>query len=394
MWVFFLSFFSEACKYNKGEWLPCNEATNEKTRQLTLKKGDPNICNATMTIVKPCRRRDAFTAAKTSRRLISEFVNLRSRLAWHQNLCSGCFFTHVLYLCADSHLLHVISDYTLFFVEHKIETCVFAYKLLWKIKIAMYENWWLYTKSSRTGDWNCNRTKWNMCQCSGYAPFCMQARSSWSPSHGNHLAVSCFSLGHHADLQWLWFVFGYRVSVQTSWLGGVWRATTPCWLAVVCVWLQSVDTNHLARGSVTYAPTPCWLAVVVCSLRLVTRCQYKPLCSCVYWGGGGGDMCPNIMLIGRGCGCMRFAFGYRVSIQTTWLGGVWHAHQHHDPHPQAQVGRPGTLSTDQTAHTQVPQTLVFCAIFPPCEHTEWLSCCCWCWSAQSEFGCSLWEFTV
>ena len=146
MWVFFLSFFSEACKYNKGEWLPCNEATNEKTRQLTLKKGDPNICNATMTIVKPCRRRDAFTAAKTSRRLISEFVNLRSRLAWHQNLCSGCFFTHVLYLCADSHLLHVISDYTLFFVEHKIETCVFAYKLLWKIKIAMYENLWLYTK--------------------------------------------------------------------------------------------------------------------------------------------------------------------------------------------------------------------------------------------------------
>ena len=68
---FSIFFLSEACKYDKGEWLPCNEATNEKTRQLTLKKGDPNICNATMTIVKPCRRRNAFTAAKTSRKLIT-----------------------------------------------------------------------------------------------------------------------------------------------------------------------------------------------------------------------------------------------------------------------------------------------------------------------------------
>ena len=99
---------------------------------------------------------------------------------------------------------------------------------------------------------------------------------------------------------------------------------------------------------------------------LVTKCQYKPLCwcvcVCVYRGRGGGDMCPNTMLTCSGCACMQFVFGHRVSIQTAWLGGVWHAHQHHDPHPQAQVGRPGTLSTDQTAHTQVPQTLVFCAI--------------------------------
>ena len=97
--MFSLSFYSQACKYHKGEWLPCNEATNEKTRQLTLKKGDPNICNATMTIVKPCRRRDAFTAAKTSRRLITELVN--------NYLCQGCtapdslwwflFHTHIYY---------------------------------------------------------------------------------------------------------------------------------------------------------------------------------------------------------------------------------------------------------------------------------------------------------
>ena len=133
-------------------------------------------------------------------------------------------------------------------------------------------------------------------------------------------------LWHLADFQWLWFVFGY-----------------------------SVETNHLARGSVTSPPTQCWPAVVVCGLCLVTECRYKPL------GGGGGDMCTNTTLTCSGCGCVwlqsvdrnhlvgwgiwcaptpcwlrfdcvRFVFGYRVLIQTTWpVGGRggWHVHQHH-----------------------------------------------------------------
>ena len=361
-----------------------------------------------MTIVKPCRRRDAFTAAKTSRRLISEFVKMHIRLAWHQDLCSGCFFTHVRYLCADTHLLHTMSVYTLFFVEHTIETYVFAYKLLWKIKIAMYENLWLYTKSSRTGDWNCNQTKWNMCQCSGYNPFCTQA-SSWSPSHWNHLAVSCFSLGAHAVLQWLWFVFVTKCQYKPlggGGGGGGTCTTTPCWLAVVCLWLGECDmhTNTMLTCSglslVTVSIQTTWLGGVwhahqhhavlqwLCVVHVWLPSVNTNHLAGVCWGH------PNTMLTCSGCGCMRFVFGYRVSIQTTWLGGVWHAHQHHDPHPQAEVRRPGTLSTDQTAHTQVPQTLVFCAICYPFEHTEWFLRCCWCRSTQSEFWFRLWAFMV
>ncbi|KAL8573582.1 hypothetical protein ACOMHN_047852 [Nucella lapillus] len=56
----------KACKYTKGPWTPCSEDSKEKTRQLTLKKGDPHVCNASMVVVKSCRRRDAFTATKTS----------------------------------------------------------------------------------------------------------------------------------------------------------------------------------------------------------------------------------------------------------------------------------------------------------------------------------------
>ena len=313
-----------------------------------------------MTIVKPCRRRDAFTAAKTSRRLISEFVKMHIRLAWHQDLCSGCFFTHVRYLCADTHSLHTMSVYTLFFVEHTIETYVFAYKLLWKIKIAMYENLWLYTKSSRTGDWNCNQTKWNMCQCSGYNPFCTQARSSWSPSHWNHLAVSCFSLGARAVLQWLWFVFvtkcqykplGGRggggggdmhnntmltcnglslvtVSIQTTWLVGVWHAHqhhADLWF----VFGYGVDTNHLAGLSlvlslVTVSIQTTWLGGVWHAHQHHAVLQW-------FVFGYGVDKTTWLGGVWHGTNTMLTCSGLSLvmSIQTTWLGGVWHAHQHH-----------------------------------------------------------------
>ena len=66
--------FYLACKYEKGPWSICNEETHEKSRLLTLKKGLTSVCNETMTITKPCKRRDAFTAAKISRKLI--FIHL------------------------------------------------------------------------------------------------------------------------------------------------------------------------------------------------------------------------------------------------------------------------------------------------------------------------------
>ncbi|XP_025097760.1 uncharacterized protein LOC112566047 [Pomacea canaliculata] len=54
------------CKYDKGPWSECSESSSQRERQLTLKKGDPNVCNATLTLVKPCRQHVAFTAARTS----------------------------------------------------------------------------------------------------------------------------------------------------------------------------------------------------------------------------------------------------------------------------------------------------------------------------------------
>ena len=47
--------FVLACKYDKRQWGPCNAATNTVTRTLTLKDGDPSVCNKTRTDVRKCK---------------------------------------------------------------------------------------------------------------------------------------------------------------------------------------------------------------------------------------------------------------------------------------------------------------------------------------------------
>ena len=51
--MYTLSF--SGCKYDKSQWGPCDAATNTVTRMLTLKSGDPSVCNATKTDVRKCK---------------------------------------------------------------------------------------------------------------------------------------------------------------------------------------------------------------------------------------------------------------------------------------------------------------------------------------------------
>ena len=45
----------EGCQYDKSQWGPCDAATNTVTRTLTLKSGDPQMCNATKTDMQKCK---------------------------------------------------------------------------------------------------------------------------------------------------------------------------------------------------------------------------------------------------------------------------------------------------------------------------------------------------
>ena len=42
--------FAVGCKYDKSQWGPCDAATNTVTRLLTLKAGDPSVCNAVFVV--------------------------------------------------------------------------------------------------------------------------------------------------------------------------------------------------------------------------------------------------------------------------------------------------------------------------------------------------------
>ncbi|XP_044732123.1 uncharacterized protein LOC123294994 isoform X6 [Chrysoperla carnea] len=46
----------EACKYTKGAWSECDLSTNMRSRTLTLKKGDPQLCDKSKTIQKKCKK--------------------------------------------------------------------------------------------------------------------------------------------------------------------------------------------------------------------------------------------------------------------------------------------------------------------------------------------------
>ncbi|KAL5009509.1 hypothetical protein ScPMuIL_011814 [Solemya velum] len=45
----------KACKYNKGTWGECDPSTNQRSRILTLRKGDASQCEATKTITRKCK---------------------------------------------------------------------------------------------------------------------------------------------------------------------------------------------------------------------------------------------------------------------------------------------------------------------------------------------------
>lgn len=46
---------NKVCRYTKGDWSECDTANNQRTRTLTLKKGDTS-CQTTKTINKKCKK--------------------------------------------------------------------------------------------------------------------------------------------------------------------------------------------------------------------------------------------------------------------------------------------------------------------------------------------------
>lgn len=56
----------KACRYTKGAWSECDTATNQRTRSLTLKKGDSS-CEPSKTITKKCKKGGASGAGRRNR---------------------------------------------------------------------------------------------------------------------------------------------------------------------------------------------------------------------------------------------------------------------------------------------------------------------------------------
>ncbi|XP_018572891.1 midkine-A-like [Anoplophora glabripennis] len=46
----------EECRYSKGAWSECDPKTNQRSRTLTLKKGNQTSCESTKTIQKKCKK--------------------------------------------------------------------------------------------------------------------------------------------------------------------------------------------------------------------------------------------------------------------------------------------------------------------------------------------------
>jgi hypothetical protein len=52
-------FADTECKYSRGgSWSDCDPATNVKTREQKLKRGDPSICEPVKTVEKLCKRKN------------------------------------------------------------------------------------------------------------------------------------------------------------------------------------------------------------------------------------------------------------------------------------------------------------------------------------------------
>merc|ERR1712137_870161 len=50
---------NKVCRYTKGAWSECDAATNQRTRSLSLKKGDTATCQPSKTITKKCKKAGA-----------------------------------------------------------------------------------------------------------------------------------------------------------------------------------------------------------------------------------------------------------------------------------------------------------------------------------------------
>ncbi|XP_056637945.1 pleiotrophin-like isoform X1 [Diorhabda sublineata] len=46
----------QECRYGKGAWTECDPKTNQRSRTLTLKKGNQTSCEPTKTIQKKCKK--------------------------------------------------------------------------------------------------------------------------------------------------------------------------------------------------------------------------------------------------------------------------------------------------------------------------------------------------
>ncbi|XP_019870513.1 pleiotrophin isoform X2 [Aethina tumida] len=47
---------NQECRYGKGAWSECDPKTNQRSRTLTLKKGNQTTCESTKTIQKKCKK--------------------------------------------------------------------------------------------------------------------------------------------------------------------------------------------------------------------------------------------------------------------------------------------------------------------------------------------------
>ncbi|KAL1517565.1 hypothetical protein ABEB36_001313 [Hypothenemus hampei] len=47
---------NQECRYAKGGWSECDPKTNQRSRTLTLKKGNQTSCEATKTMQKKCKK--------------------------------------------------------------------------------------------------------------------------------------------------------------------------------------------------------------------------------------------------------------------------------------------------------------------------------------------------
>jgi len=50
---------NKVCRYTKGAWSECDTTTNQRTRSLSLKKGDAATCQPSKTITKKCKKAGA-----------------------------------------------------------------------------------------------------------------------------------------------------------------------------------------------------------------------------------------------------------------------------------------------------------------------------------------------